>query len=375
MEPLRCRDCGGKAAAVVQLDRTLPPLCFSCGRWRLAERTEDLVALLLPNGVVEGRYYRVGSVAGEPGRSLVINLAGPRRGRWRDFATGDRGDGGDPIDLIAATVPACGGDLSKAFAWGIGDFLRISASGRELERTPRRGDPKSRPLDPNLDAVRRIWREARPLRRGDPVDRYLSERGCSFSELGRAPKALRYHESLWHSRVRAEFPAMIAGIVDPAGNLVAIHRTYLAIEEGGRVVKAPVPSAADRRDAKMSLGPVRGNCVRLWHGNGPAAWDKAGPDEVVVVGAGLEDCIAAVLEKPRHRAGSSRARPYGRQVARGGPQGHVLARAGLCQGSRRRTAVETSADDDGGINGSRERQRGRAQHCRSSRLSSRDHAS
>jgi hypothetical protein len=44
-----------------------------------------------------GKFY-VGDVDGNPGKSLVVELDGPRRGLWKDFATDE---GGDVIDLWA----------------------------------------------------------------------------------------------------------------------------------------------------------------------------------------------------------------------------------------------------------------------------------
>lgn len=57
----------------------------------------SLLAEWFPAGQREGGEYKVGSLGGEPGRSLSINL---RDGHWKDFATGDGGS--DPISLLAA---------------------------------------------------------------------------------------------------------------------------------------------------------------------------------------------------------------------------------------------------------------------------------
>lgn len=56
-----------------------------------------LLAEWFPNGRREGSEFKVGSLAGEPGRSLSINL---RDGHWKDFASGEGGS--DPISLLAA---------------------------------------------------------------------------------------------------------------------------------------------------------------------------------------------------------------------------------------------------------------------------------
>jgi hypothetical protein len=63
----------------------------------LLGRAENLVPIWLPNGKREGREWKVGSLRGEAGRSLSINL---RTGAWGDFAAGEKG--GDLLALYAA---------------------------------------------------------------------------------------------------------------------------------------------------------------------------------------------------------------------------------------------------------------------------------
>ena len=50
----------------------------------LARQAPSLAAELLPNGKREGAEWRVGSLAGEPGRSLSVHLFGSRAGVWSD---------------------------------------------------------------------------------------------------------------------------------------------------------------------------------------------------------------------------------------------------------------------------------------------------
>jgi twinkle protein len=66
---------------------------------RLARDAEGIARLLLPNGKREGAEWRVGSVAGDAGKSLGVHLAGGKAGVWSDFASGE---GGDLLDLWAA---------------------------------------------------------------------------------------------------------------------------------------------------------------------------------------------------------------------------------------------------------------------------------
>src|SRR5688572_2133120 len=58
----------------------------------LARQADSIAAMLLPNGKKENREWEVGSVQGEPGKSLKVCTEGPKSGRWKDFATDDRGD-------------------------------------------------------------------------------------------------------------------------------------------------------------------------------------------------------------------------------------------------------------------------------------------
>lgn len=59
---------------------------------------ERLVPDWLPNGKRDGHEWRCGSVRGEPGRSLAVNL---NTGVWSDFSSDDQ-KGGDLISLYAA---------------------------------------------------------------------------------------------------------------------------------------------------------------------------------------------------------------------------------------------------------------------------------
>lgn len=73
----------------------------------LASRALEVAQHLFPNGKQIGREWCVGSIGGEPGESLKINL---ENGKWKDFATQEKG--GDLLDLWARKRR--GGDISTA---------------------------------------------------------------------------------------------------------------------------------------------------------------------------------------------------------------------------------------------------------------------
>jgi len=140
----------------------------------LAEHAEQLTRELLPGGHLErNRDWRCGSVAGEAGTSLVVCLAGHKRGRWHDFATGD---GGDMLDLVAATQDLAAGE---AMAWA---KRRLGLDEGEAQiRTLHRGDATSEP-PPDPNRWRPAWDSAGPIP-GTLAEVYLAGRGLAFADV------------------------------------------------------------------------------------------------------------------------------------------------------------------------------------------------
>jgi putative DNA primase/helicase len=115
-----------------------------------------------------------------------------------------------------------------------------------------------------------IWQYAKPAQ-GTPVETYLASRGICLP----TPDALRFHAGLKHPS-GGIWPVMVALVTNGAdGTPLAIHRTFLARDGAG---KAPVDPQ------KMMFGPCRGGAVRL-----------ADPSDVLMVGEGIETCLAAML--------------------------------------------------------------------------------
>jgi hypothetical protein len=250
---------------------------------RLNERVDHLVRELLPRGYRDGRFWRVGSLAGDEGQSLAIKLWGPYQGRWFDYGAGIGGDG---LDLVAGV--GFNNDKRQAFRWSR-DWLRLPP--RELSPAAKRA--AYRPRQDYGAAIKRIWGETYTLRRGDPVDRYLRGRGIVLAELGKAPRALRYHPRLWNSQTKSTWPAMVAAISSPAGELTAVHCTWLSVDAIA-VCKAPIPDRhGPTGGAKRTIGSYRGGGIKLWHGT---------QRQICMVGEGIEDTLSAVFNCPAWRA-------------------------------------------------------------------------
>lgn len=122
------------------------------------------------------------------------------------------------------------------------------------------------------------WRAALPVQADTPVGCYLARRGLVLRAY---PKSLRYHPALpyWDSAngtpiLLGRYPAMLAAVQAPAGELIALHKTYLT-DDG---CKAAVPSV---KKWSAPSGPSQGAAVRLC----PAAARLA-------VAEGLETALA-----------------------------------------------------------------------------------
>ena len=92
-------------------------------RTRLLDQLESVLFYLFPRGKRRGGQFYIGNLQGEPGDSLVVELEGPKRGVWIDFATGESGD---VLALWASTrgyhLPADFSDLLE----DAGDWLMVS---------------------------------------------------------------------------------------------------------------------------------------------------------------------------------------------------------------------------------------------------------
>ena len=119
------------------------------------------------------------------------------------------------------------------------------------------------------DAALAIW-DVSQAAGGSPVETYLRSRGLAIP----VSPAIRFHSELKHPS-GGIWPVMVALVTHgETGSPIAIHRTFLARDGGG---KAPVDPA------KMMLGPCRGGVVRLGK-----------PGGVMMVGEGIETCLAAM---------------------------------------------------------------------------------
>ncbi|ARL91585.1 DUF7146 domain-containing protein [Burkholderia pseudomallei] len=169
--------------------------------------------------------------------------------------------------------PLCGGrdrwrfDDKGRGTWycthdGAGDGISLlqKLKGWDFKETARQIEaiigvvPKSTPRHEFTDeqkrqALRKAWKESRPVTKGDPVWTYLNRR----TGVEEVSSAIRFHPNLRYDATRS-FPAMLATVTMPDGKASTMHRTWLDGEGG----KAPVDEPK-----KVMAGTIKTGAIRL----------------------------------------------------------------------------------------------------------------
>jgi hypothetical protein len=235
---------------------------------RLARDAEAVCRHYLSNGRRQGRYWLVGDVANNPGRSLFVRLTGPESGKgaagkWTDAATGEHGD------LLDVIRESCG---FVDFHDVIGEARRFLSLPRP-QPSPRCHTRKQPPLPTGSpESARRLFAMSQPIA-GTLAETYLRKRGiAALHEI----RALRFHPRCYY-RPDADapteaWPALIAAVTDLAGSITGAHRTWL---DPSSHDKAPVDTP------RRAMGHLLGHGVRF----GVAA-------DVMAAGEGLETMLS-----------------------------------------------------------------------------------
>ena len=211
----------------------------------LAARINQVVDDLLPAGHREGHEWRAGSVAGEPGHSLGVQLVGNKAGVWADFAAGISGDA---LDLVRHCL---GLEMSDAINWsrrwlGLDEYGDAGTSNRPAP-------PPSPPNSLPSDRWRRPWRGALPIA-GTVAEIYLHARGLRFEDpWGGVLRFARHHARHRPDGALELHPALLALLRDiRSGEPCGIIDIYLRSDGTDRL--------RDKK-GKTNWGQARGGAV------------------------------------------------------------------------------------------------------------------
>jgi twinkle protein len=184
---------------------------------RLSAQAEDFCRRFYPNGKKESGNWCVGSIGGEAGDSLRIQVVGSKAGIWMDFATGT--EKGDLLDLIAAARNVT---LGQAIRIAKEEYLGIRDPGNQYV-------PKKKYFTPKFDKAIKLKENP-----GTPVEQYLTtERKLTIETIHRF--RIAQHEHPTHGPCIA-FPSKSAdGKAWIAVKWIALKRT----PEGKKIISMP----------------------------------------------------------------------------------------------------------------------------------------
>ncbi|WP_445680897.1 DUF3631 domain-containing protein [Radicibacter daui] len=226
----------------------------------------ELIRQWFPSGRANGNTWRVGNLAGEPGRSLSIIVSGPQCGRWKDFATNQ--GGADPISLFAAKL----GVGQAEGAMQLGQMLGVGGAGgqrfsdsrppsRSLEKTAVSSSMVDDEQAGRIGKAQALLRDCVPVG-GTPASHYLAERAID-------PEKLPVAEVGWHQ----SSGAVLYAARNPNGVLTAVQRVFLDPDGRAQI------GVAGRKN-KRTNGVLKGSAFTL-AGNGSDILICDGPEDAL----------------------------------------------------------------------------------------------
>lgn len=272
----------------------------------LCRRIERLVRELAPGGRINGGYYIPCNPTRDdrhPG-SFFIRISPPAIGAWEDKATGDKGD----LFKLIAYCKGLGKDMKATRAWCLGWLGWAGGIDHKKLEVARKADKYVRAQESRMAATELArkrtkakgwWLHGQKELAGTPVEKYLAFRGIALSRLAHPPGAIRFVPDAEHHDEVGEitnWPCMISAMCDNKGQIVAIHRTWLAKDGKG---KAPVTPSK-----KIWPHGYNGAVIRLAKGEGllsPEDAARKGTSGPLVITEGIEDGLSIALACPEYR--------------------------------------------------------------------------
>ena len=261
------------------------PVCDADAlRSGLLDRLEGVLHYLFPQGRMRGGKFYVGDVEGHAGKSLVVELDGPRRGLWKDFSTDE---GGDVIDLWARSQGCCARRDFPKLAAEIRQWLGVVSHSQPVVRQSTRAEV----LD-ELGPYTAKWE-------------YHSADGSLIACVYRydPPSGKEYRP--WDVRARL----WRAPNPRPLYNLPSVSKAkQVILVEGEKcadaLISAGIVATTAMNGAKAPIdktdwSPLRGKDVVIWPDRDAPGWEYAEAAAQGCVAAGCRS--AAILIPPEGR--------------------------------------------------------------------------
>ncbi|MBU9576432.1 AAA family ATPase [Burkholderia multivorans] len=250
-------------------------------RTGLMGRLEAVLHYLFPQGRIRGGKFTIGDVDGNPGKSLVVELDGSRRGLWKDFSTDE---GGDIIDLWARSQGRSARSDFPRIAGEIRQWLGLAAPIGTLGRR----ESRATPVD-DLGAYTGKWD-------------YLSPEGELIACVYRYDPPTGKEYRPWDVRARM----WRAPDPRPLYNLPVISKAReVVLVEGEKCAAALIACGVAATTAmngakapvdKTDWHPLAGKSVVIWPDRDAPGWDYAESAARACVAAGCTS--VAILVPP-----------------------------------------------------------------------------
>lgn len=287
---------------------------------RLHASLPAVLSYLLPAGEVRHGKFHVGDVRGNPGDSLVVELAGSKAGMWHDFATGEGGD------ILALWAAVRGGGFREVLA-----DIRAWLDGPGPAGTEAADRPRKAPPVDDLGPVTGRW---------DYHDDDGNLIACVYRYDPPGGKQFRPWD-VRARRMRAPEPRPLynrPGLREAVEVvLVEGEKAARALIDGG-VCATTAMNGAKAPVAKTDWAPLAGKRVLVWPDKDPAGWDYAQEAGHAALAAGAVH--VAILLPPEDRPAKWDAADA---VAEGLDVAQLIASADR-QALRREVAVFSLAD-------------------------------
>ncbi|MBD9525223.1 hypothetical protein IB235_00185 [Paracoccus sp. PAR01] len=211
-------------------------------------------------------------------------------------------------DQIALVQHVMGMDFRAALDWLCGPAEGLSDADRaerrrkaEDNRRKQDGIARQRRED-SIRTAREIWFAARSAE-GTAVRQYLTLRGISPDLLPTLPQTVRFDPAARYTipadrpgqwDVIHVGPAMICAVVDAAGRVTAVHRTWLDLDQPkGKLNLSDPRQKGETLPAKKVLGSKKGGAIRFITPRGC---------DTMIMAEGVETTLSALIADPAPQA-------------------------------------------------------------------------
>jgi hypothetical protein len=242
---------------------------------------------LLPKGAMHGGKFYVGSVRGEPGKSLDIPLSGNLKGMWKDFASNE---GGDIIKLWQAVRGLSFRDTMDEIRAYLGKPNRFQAKAAVLPKLPPAAEvaPAKSNHRPALPAPTKVWH-------------YYDESGNILGSQTRYDMLDGSKEFRPYCAVQKKSTFPIPRPLYNLPGIVQADTVYIvegekcadAINKRGVGVATTLMGGANTPTAKVDFEPLRGKHAIVWPDNDEPGHKYA--ENIVRALSGIAQSVRVVL--------------------------------------------------------------------------------